>query len=561
MAEPVIAEAPKPPALVNLTIDGRPVSVPKGTNVIVAAKKLGIHVPHYCFHEKLTVSGNCRMCLIEMGTPKMSTDHKPALKPDGSPDIAWIPRPQIGCATTVSEGMAIRTTSKMVEDCRKGVMEFLLINHPLDCPICDQAGECHLQEYSVEYGTGESRFIEEKVHKPKQVELGPRVMLDDERCVLCSRCIRFCQEVAHDDVLGFMDRGSHTILSCYPGKKLENNYSLNTVDICPVGALTSTDFRFKMRVWFLKETESICTSCSTGCNVLVGSREGVVYRQTPRRNDAVNSDWMCDKGRLNYQWINEEHRLTQPLYRLKPSRTSDKPQAQVAIDWEPALKTCRERLSSSRGHLAILASGRCSTEELFLLKCLGAEYGTRFTDIVPRTWEADKILVSADRNPNTHGARLMGLAGENPGASIAAIRDGIERGEIHALIVEHECAVKAGIPASTLQKLETLIVVDILPSETTALAHFMLPGASHIEKRGTFINGKKRIQRFQQSHAPRNSSRADWEILKHLLPDGKTPTFTSFEGLFREMCAQTPSLNKLTWNAIGDHGVDLSNAF
>ena len=182
-------------------------------------------------------------------------------------------------------------------------MEFLLINHPLDCPICDQAGECRLQEFSVDYGNAASRFLENKVKKPKNVELGPRVTLDDERCILCSRCIRFCQEIVHDDVLGFVDRGSHSVLTAHPGKRLENNYSLNTVDICPVGALTSSDFRFKMRVWFLKETKSFCTSCATGCNTLIGTREDVIYRQTPRENDAVNSCWMCDYGRLNFGYL------------------------------------------------------------------------------------------------------------------------------------------------------------------------------------------------------------------------------------------------------------------
>src|SRR5439155_1609702 len=200
----------------------------------------------------------------------------------------------ICCAQDVAEGMGVRTNSPMVEECRKGVMEFLLINHPLDCPICDQAGECELQEFSVEYGAGGSRFLENKVKKPKAVQLGPRVTLDDERCILCSRCVRFCNEIAKDDVLGFTDRGSHTVLTAHPGKRLENNYSLNTVDLCPVGALTSTDFRFKMRVWFLKETKSICTSCATGCNTLIGTREDIVYRQTPRENDHVNSCWMCD---------------------------------------------------------------------------------------------------------------------------------------------------------------------------------------------------------------------------------------------------------------------------
>ena len=189
------------------------------------------------------------------------------------PEIGWIPRPQISCAQDVAEGMGIRTDSPMVQECRQGVMEFLLINHPLDCPICDQAGECRLQEFSVEYGNGGSRFLEHKVKKPKRVEVGPRVTLDAERCVLCSRCIRFMKEVADDDVLGFVDRGSFTTIACHPDRTLDSNYSLNTVDICPVGALTSTDFRFKMRVWFLKETKSFCTSCATGCNTVIGSRE------------------------------------------------------------------------------------------------------------------------------------------------------------------------------------------------------------------------------------------------------------------------------------------------
>ena len=180
-------------------------------------------------------------------------------------------------------------------------MEFLLINHPLDCPICDQAGECKLQEYSVDYGQSASRFVEPKVHKPKPVDLGPRIVLDDERCILCSRCIRFTNDIAGDDALGIVDRGSYNTLTAYPGKAFDNNYTLNTVDICPVGALTSKDFRFQMRVWFLKETKSVCTSCATGCNIIIGSREEKIYRYEPRENDAVNSCWMCDYGRLEFQ--------------------------------------------------------------------------------------------------------------------------------------------------------------------------------------------------------------------------------------------------------------------
>jgi len=248
--------APPKPDLVTVNVDGKDIAVPKGTNMIEAARLASVEVPHYCYHPKLTVAGNCRMCLVEMGMPAVDPATKaPLMDPaTGKQKINWMPRPTIACATNASPGLHIRTNTPAVVDCRNSVTEFLLINHPLDCPICDQAGECKLQEHSTAYGRGYSRFVEQKNVKPKRTQLGPRVTLDDERCILCSRCVRFSKEVAKDDVLGFIDRGSYSTLTCYPGKKLENNYSLNTVDICPVGALTSTDFRFKMRVWFLKQT-------------------------------------------------------------------------------------------------------------------------------------------------------------------------------------------------------------------------------------------------------------------------------------------------------------------
>ena len=327
--EILMADPATSPQLVNVQVNGVWHQFPKGTRLIEACEQAGSYVPRYCYHKKLSSPGNCRMCLIEMGLPKMGPDRTPELGADGKPIINWMPRPQISCAQDVTEGMGVRTDSPLAQECRKGVMEFLLINHPLDCPICDQAGECRLQEFSVEYGTSESRFLENKVKKPKNIELGPRVTLDDERCILCSRCIRFCQEIAHDDVLGFVDRGSHSVLTAHPGKRLENNYSLNTVDICPVGALTSSDFRFQMRVWFLKETKSFCTSCATGCNTIIGTREDVIYRQTPRENNAVNSSWMCDYGRLNFGYLQSEQRLLQPEI-----RSGDK---LVAAEWSAAI--------------------------------------------------------------------------------------------------------------------------------------------------------------------------------------------------------------------------------
>ena len=302
--------------------------------MIQACDAAKVDVPHYCYHPKLPVAGNCRMCLVEFGTPAIGPDRKPVLNPDGTPKISKSPRPAIACATPISPGMEIYTNTPAVKQMREGVLEFLLINHPLDCPICDQAGECKLQEYSVDYGQAESRFVEPKVHKPKRVDLGPRIVLDDERCILCTRCIRFTETSSGDDALGIVNRGSYNTLTAYPGRRFDNNYTLNTVDICPVGALTSKDFRFQMRVWFLKETKSLCTSCATGCNIIIGSREEKVYRYEPRENDAVNSSWMCDYGRLNYKWINRPDRLAQ----VRGTGDSDPGPGQTALrrDLRPA---------------------------------------------------------------------------------------------------------------------------------------------------------------------------------------------------------------------------------
>src|SRR6202158_2074978 len=443
----------EPTDLLNVQIDGIWYQFKKGTRVIEACAQAGKFVPHYCYHPKLSSPGNCRMCLIEMGMPKLGPDRKPALGPDGKPVISWIPRPQISCAQDIAEGMGGRTDSPLTRECRNGVMEFLLINHPLDCPICDQAGECQLQEYSVEFGTSGSRFLEEKVKKPKRVELGPRVTLDDERCILCSRCIRFMKEVAHDDVLGFVSRGSHTYLTAHPGKLLDSNYSLNTVDLCPVGALTSSDFRFKMRVWFLKETKSICTSCGTGCNTLIGTRQDIVYRQTPRENDHVNSCWMCAYGRLNFKYLESENRL------LEPQISNGK--ELVPSDWKSAIAHAALQLRQFSGaNIAIIASGRMTNEELWLVRKIADLLGARYIDIVPRHGEGDDILLSEDRNPNATGARLiLGLDSE-PGAKLPAIVNGVKSGEIRALLVFGENPITLGISGEQLTNMPAFVATD-----------------------------------------------------------------------------------------------------
>jgi len=521
--------------------------------VIEACAQAGIYVPRYCYHPKLSSPGNCRMCLIEMGMPRMGPDRKPELGADGKPVINWMPRPQICCAQDVTEGMGVRTNSPLAQDCRKAVMEFLLINHPLDCPICDQAGECELQEFSVEYGNAGSRFLENKVKKPKAVQLGPRVTLDDERCILCSRCIRFCDEIAHDDVLGFVDRGSHTVLTAHPGKRLENNYSLNTVDICPVGALTSTDFRFKMRVWFLKETKSICTNCATGCNTVIGTREDIVYRQTPRQNDHVNSCWMCDYGRLNFKYLEAENRLIEPQLRSG--------QQLVAADWNTAITQAALQLRQFMGdHIAIVASGRMTNEELWLARKIADLLGVRYIDIVPRFGEGDDILLSNDRNPNAVGAWLTLKLDGTPGANLSNIAAAVNSGDIRALLVLGENPAKFGIAADRLANLTTFVVLDILSNPATELASVVLPGSGFAEKRGSMVNGDGRLQRLNRAVRPPGNARDDWEILRDLLQAlGGSNGLYSVDDVFREMSAESPQFNGLTLAKIGDLGVHVMN--
>jgi NADH-quinone oxidoreductase subunit G len=534
--------------LLNVQIDGQWKQFPKGTRLIEACMQSGEYVPHYCYHPKLSSPGNCRMCLVELGMPKMGPDRKPELGSDGHPVIAWSPRPAISCAMEISEGMAVRTKSPLAEECRKGVMEFLLINHPLDCPICDQAGECRLQEFSVEYGKGESRFLEDKVKKPKRVDLGKHIVLDDERCILCSRCIRFMKEIAHDDVLGFVNRGSHTTLTCYPGKRLDNNYSLNTVDICPVGALTSKDFRFKMRVWFLTETKSIDVNCGTGANILIGAREGIIHRITPRENDAVNSCWMPDSHRLNFHYVNSERRLQTPLVKNAPAAWSD------AI-----AEAARQLRALEPMQLAMIASARLTNEELFLARRLAEALGITQFDILPRPQEGDGFLISNDGNPNTTGAKLLGLTGAAPGSKLASIATSVAAGSIRGLIVLGEDATKCGIAESDLAKLSALVVTDILPNRTTPRATVLLPASAFAEKRGTMINLAGRIQRLNRAIAAPGQARNDWEILRDLIVAvGGANGVYSVEEVFKAMAAETPALAGLSLAAIGDLGVQLA---
>ncbi len=539
--------------LLDVQIDGVWHQFPKGTRMIEACRQAGVEVPHYCYHPKLTSPGNCRMCLVEMGMPPRPAPGAEPAEPDedGHLPISWMPRPVIACANTIGPNMGIKTTGPLTEGCREGVMELLLANHPLDCPICDQAGECSLQEFSVEHGKGESRFREQKVKKPKNVEVGPRIRLDDERCIMCSRCIRFTDEIADDPVLGFTDRGSHTVLTVYPGRELANNYSMNTVDICPVGALTSNDFRFQMRVWFMKETNTIDVNCATGCNTTVFTRQGKIYRITPRQNNDVNSDWMPDSHRLNFHWIESEARLTEPL-------VLDGDHHRTAT-WSEALATTADKLSALKGsEIAVIASARMTNEELLITDRLVKHLEAGHVDTVPRIEENDGYLVAADRNPNTNGVKLV-LGLDNPGSQLDAIREGIEQGRIKGLIVLQENLVgDAGFSTELLSKLDFLLTTYPLANPTADVADVVLPGACWAEKTGTMINVTGRLQRLNKVVDGPGATLEPWEIVRDLIQaTGGGNGIYAATDLFKQLAEQVSEFSGISWDQIGDLGIPL----
>ena len=532
--------------LITVIIDGKEVAVPKGTNAIEAARLAGTDVPHYCYHPKLSVAGNCRMCLIELGMPMADrATREPIMDPEtGKQKIGWIPRPQIGCATNVAPGMQIKTQSPMIKECREGVMEFLLINHPLDCPICDQAGECKLQEQATSYGRGYSRFIEQKNVKPKRTQLGPRVVLDDERCILCSRCVRFSQEVAKDDVLGFVDRGSYSTLTCFPGKELKNNYSLNTVDICPVGALTSTDFRFKMRVWFLKQINSIDTESSVGANTVVWSREGEIYRITPRRNDEVNDTWMADSGRLLYKQVQVDDRLKEVT--CHGAASDLKTALAAAAEWAKA------------GDVAVVGSGRSSVEEQFLTKKIADKLGAT-TSLVARLGQGDKLLISEDRNPNTRGALVTGLINQLPATELTDLASAIEGGKVKTVISVGEDLAAAGLTAEQISKVN-VVYLGTHANPTTAHAGVVVPTLTVFEKSGSFINQQFRIQKFAKVVPGPRGAIDDLTVLDQLLMAlGGDSVGGDVTGIWTTLAAEVSALATMTFRTIPQTGLLLDS--
>ena len=540
--------------MVNVQIDGHWIQVPRGTRMIEAAKLASKEIPHYCYHPKLSSPGNCRMCLVQMGMPpRPAPGEDPVYGEDGFQEISWMPRPVIACANTVSENMGIRTTGELVEKTREGVMEFLLINHPLDCPICDQAGECKLQEFSVEHGRGNSRFQENKVKKPKNVDIGKNIRLDDERCIMCSRCIRFMDEVAEDPVLGFSQRGTHTSVTVHPGYRLDNNYSLNTADICPVGALTSNDFRFQMRVWFLKETKSIDLNCGTGANTTIWTRGNEIFRVTPRENSQVNSCWMPDSHRLAFKKIQEGTRLTSPLIKENGPHQE--------CSWSEALSATSQGLKDRQPEeIAIIASARLSNEDLYLAKLIASALNTELLSIVPRIGESDGKLISADQNPNTTGAQLI-WGQQNPAERFPEIIEGIRSGKVKAVLtLQEDLLEQSGLTEQDLQNLEFLVSSHILTNQTAALSHVVLPGSSFAEKRATYVNVTGRLQRANQAILPPGHARDDWETLAQLATqlNSSIPLYSSVDQVLDAISADIEEFAEQSFNTIGDLGTQIT---
>jgi NADH-quinone oxidoreductase subunit G len=520
-----------------LTIDGKEIEVPAGTNLIEAARALGIEVPHYCYHPGLSIAGQCRLCMV---------------------DIEKTPRPTIACNTLAADGMVVSTQTDRVKETRRSVMEFHLINHPLDCPVCDQAGECWLQIYYMRHGLYEPRMADEKVHKPKAVPLGPHVILDAERCILCSRCVRFCDEITRTGELGIFHRGDHSEIGLFPGADLDNKYSGNVVDICPVGALTDRDFRFQVRVWYLDTAKSICPGCARGCNIDVhvnrrrphhgeGRR---VARLKPRYNADVNRWWICDEGRYGYGAVDDPDRLTVPL-----RRTVD---AQVPVTWEEAIADVAAALGRGPAdQVAILASPRMSNEDLRAVHRVAARVGTRqvaFRVPPARPGDEDDLLIRADKNPNTAGAEAIGLDGD-----AAAILAAARAGRVRCLLVFDHDLLASGWPAAetraALERVETLIVAGSHAGATSALAHLVLPTAAWVECEGTFTNFQGRVQRFRKALEPLGQALPAWDIAGRILGAlGAGVPAPRAEHWFRDLAAGVPAFAGLTYQSIADAG-------
>jgi NADH-quinone oxidoreductase subunit G len=511
--------------MVNLTIEGRAVSVPAGTSILEAAKYAGILVPHYCYHPGLPVAGVCRMCLVEV-------EKMPKLAPS--------------CATAVAEGQVVHVHTEKALEARKGVLEMLLINHPLDCPICDQAGECELQDYTYQEGRAEGRLRDPKRFNPAE-DFGGDVMYVTNRCILCTRCVRFMDDVAHDPVLNVSERGDRAFIGKFEGKDMTHAWAGNVIDLCPVGALLSKDSLNKARAWELDRTASVCTGCSQGCNMIIETRDNMVMRLRPRPNDDVNKYFMCDHGRLNYRWMNRQDRVDVPMVRNGATL--------AGTDWSLAIAEAAKVLRGKKAF--VLASPSLSNEALYLLSELVKKTGGSGAYRVQQGNEAplpgvEDLSLRADRAANTNGADLFGFTRSD--TPLSALGNG------DVLIVADE--ELAGVDASDVAKAGAIIVIGTtLPAWARHAAAVVLPIANFTEEEGTFTNLRGRVQRFMQAKAAPGFARPSWYALSDLLNAlGAGTSFSLASDVFASLAQAHAGFAGMSYDTLGLKGKTIAGA-
>lgn len=466
-----------------ITIDGREGEVPAGVNLIEAAKLMGIEIPYYCYHPALSIVAQCRMCLVEV-----KGQHK------------LVP----ACQTRVPQdgGLEVQTKNERVKNAQKAVLEFFFVNHPVDCPICDQAGECKLQDYYMKYDAQAHRSFEPRNEKPKRQIFGPLVVYDAERCILCTRCVRYTQEITKTHELVMFQRGDHNEIGLFPGMTFDNAYSLNAVDICPVGALTNRDFRFKVRVWLLKSVPSVCAGCATGCNIVLQHHDGQVHRVLPRENPEINRYWLCDEGRLRYHPINEERFLTP---RAEGSETT----------WEEAIERAAALLTEAqqKGTIGLVLSPQGTNEDNHVARLFARLFGISRIYVGGRPpGEADDFLRHADKNPNR-----MGVFAVEPQANpVETLIEDLKARKLSGLVVwGHDLEGREKDVAGLLDGVKVVGLVE-RESAWTDKAQVLLPIATWAEVDGHFTNSDGKVQPIRMAIFPRGESIPSWRVFSRL---------------------------------------------
>jgi NADH-quinone oxidoreductase subunit G len=511
--------------MINLTIEGRQVSVPAGTSILEAAKYAGVLVPHYCYHPGLPVAGVCRMCLVEV-------EKAPKLAPS--------------CATAAAEGQVVHVHSEKALEARKGVLEMLLINHPLDCPICDQAGECELQDYTYREGRAEGRYRDPKRFNPVE-DFGGDVMYTPNRCILCTRCVRFMEDVAKDPVLNVSERGDRAVIGKFEGEDLTHPWAGNVIELCPVGALLSKDSLNKARAWELDRSASVCPNCTQGCNMIVETRDNTVIRLRPRPNEDVNKYFMCDHGRLNYRWMNRQDRVDVPMVRHGAMLNG--------TDWQLAISEAARILAGKRAF--VLASPMLSNEALYLLselikKTSGAgAFRVEQGDEAPLAGVED-LALRRDRAANVRGAELLGFM--NSATPLSTVTSG------DVLVVADE--ELAGVDVPDIPKASAIIVIGTtLPAWARHAAAVVLPIANFVEEEGTFTNLRGRVQRFMQAKAAPGFARPSWYVLADLLTAvGARSNYSLASEVFGALAATHPEFAGMSYDALGLKGKAIAGA-